>query len=111
MQVHGEKNAKVDFLEFSGWLKLNTDGSIYSNPTSAAMGGLIRDDHGRWVEGFRGRLPECSITFAELWAVRQGLIQAWERRPPAIIIEMDSEVGMKLIQHADTNDLKKPFTH
>lgn len=37
-------------LPSPGWFKLNMDGSALGYPGPAGGGGLIRDDHGRWVK-------------------------------------------------------------
>lgn len=34
------------------WIKLNVNGAVKTNPGMAAASGLIRDDMGRWLEGF-----------------------------------------------------------
>ncbi|KAL3846223.1 hypothetical protein ACJIZ3_003626 [Penstemon smallii] len=74
-----------------GWHKLNTDGSVRSN--------LHRD----WIVGFSSKLGDVTITHAELLAAREGLRLAWERRVQRIIVEMDSEVVLKMINEADTD--------
>ncbi|KAK4480848.1 hypothetical protein RD792_011700, partial [Penstemon davidsonii] len=86
-----------------GWFKVNTDESVLVEKKSAAAGGVIRDDEGVWIRGFSRNLGDVTITVAELLAAREGLSLAWERRLPCIILELDSEVVVKLIRHADTS--------
>ncbi|KAK4476678.1 hypothetical protein RD792_015838 [Penstemon davidsonii] len=86
-----------------GWFKVNTDGSVLVEKKSAAAGGVIRDDEGVWILGFSRNLGDVTITVAELLAAREGLSLAWERRLPCIILELDSEVVVKLIRRADTS--------
>ena len=32
-----------------GWVKLNTDGSVFGDPKKAGGGGIIRNNEGDWV--------------------------------------------------------------
>ncbi|KAK4433016.1 hypothetical protein Salat_1063800 [Sesamum alatum] len=40
-----------------GWWKLNTDGSFVASTNWAAAGGLLRDEHGKWVWDLVGTWP------------------------------------------------------
>lgn len=40
----------------SGWMKLNTDGSLMGNLGLAGGEGLLRDANGNWVGGFARRI-------------------------------------------------------
>ncbi|KAK8544257.1 hypothetical protein V6N13_034619 [Hibiscus sabdariffa] len=59
------------------WFKLNVDGTRDHNTGFAVCGGLVRDHDGRWVRGFAQSMGVCSPIEAELWAVHEGLVQAW----------------------------------
>ncbi|KAL3833945.1 hypothetical protein ACJIZ3_008681 [Penstemon smallii] len=72
-----------------GWMKLNTDGS------------LLRDNMGGWSFGFSMNLGACTITEAELLALRMGLTLAWERRIEKLEVELDSQVVINLIKNTD----------
>lgn len=39
-----------------GWCNMNSDGSALSINGRAGSGGLIRDEHGRWIVGFARNL-------------------------------------------------------
>lgn len=57
----------------TGWVKLNTDGSVKGSSGEAAGGGLIRDETGRWMVRFGVNIGICTVTVAELWALFHGL--------------------------------------
>ncbi|XAR68509.1 hypothetical protein NMG60_11003651 [Bertholletia excelsa] len=86
-----------------GWVKLNSHTTCYSYPV---VGGVLRQDDGTWVIGFTGMLDmeECDILTAKLWAIRQGLEIAWERRIPALVVETNSVKAIHLIEHAEISD-------
>ncbi|CAN1302105.1 hypothetical protein LINPERPRIM_LOCUS25284 [Linum perenne] len=45
---------------------MNSDGSLYTNPTRAASMGIIRDHNGIFVLAFTTNLSTCSIMRAKL---------------------------------------------
>ncbi|KAK7282403.1 hypothetical protein RIF29_11134 [Crotalaria pallida] len=73
------------------WTKVNTDGSFIPDSRDAAYGGVIRDNEGRFILDFAGKLGRCSITHAELWAVWHGVYLALDRGFRKVIIETDSQ--------------------
>ncbi|CAN1745014.1 Protein DETOXIFICATION 42 [Linum perenne] len=77
-----------------GWSTLNTDGSRYTHSGSTAIGGLIRDDGGRFVRAFTANIGDCSITRAELSAIVQGLRLAWTIGIRKIIVQSDSQTAV-----------------
>ncbi|CAA7030525.1 unnamed protein product [Microthlaspi erraticum] len=85
------------------WWKVNTDGASRGNPGLATAGDVLRDANGAWVGGFALNIGICSAPLAELWGVYYGLNLAWERRVPRLILEVDSEVVVKIL-HAGIND-------
>ncbi|KAL3846302.1 hypothetical protein ACJIZ3_003705 [Penstemon smallii] len=90
----GKRNTKMENTvkwrkPGNGWYKINTDGSVLTNTKT-------------WVLGFTRSLGESTITSAELMAAREGLCLAWERRFQKVELELDSEVVITLIKHADT---------
>ncbi|KAG8370972.1 hypothetical protein BUALT_Bualt13G0038800 [Buddleja alternifolia] len=58
-----------------GWFKLNVDASIQKDHMHqhalVAIGGVVRDMHGRWHGGFAGTVPDSSILAAELKSILQ----------------------------------------
>ncbi|KAG8490303.1 hypothetical protein CXB51_015481 [Gossypium anomalum] len=55
------------------WVCLNTDGSVRQEEGFVAVGGLVRDQNGRWIMGYGRYLGNCTVTEAELWGLMDGL--------------------------------------
>ncbi|KAL4377701.1 hypothetical protein GQ457_02G019130 [Hibiscus cannabinus] len=72
------------------WCKLNVDGARDLSTGFSACGGLIRDHGGQWMRGFARSLGVCSPIEAELWAVHEGLVQAWVLGLRRIVAEVDN---------------------
>ncbi|XP_010527295.1 PREDICTED: uncharacterized protein LOC104804652 [Tarenaya hassleriana] len=85
----------------SDTVKLNSDGSVMINPDSAASGGLIRDQMGNWLVGFKANLGTCSIFRAEAWGVLLGLRLAWNRGWRKVRVEVDNQALVSTIQRSD----------
>ncbi|CAN1150996.1 Putative ribonuclease H protein At1g65750 [Linum perenne] len=83
-----------------GWFTLNTDGSRYSHSGSTAIGGLIRDDGGRFIQAFTANIGDCSITRAELNAIVQGMNLAWSLGIRKIAVQSDSSTAVSILQRA-----------
>ncbi|KAH0721920.1 hypothetical protein KY289_004964 [Solanum tuberosum] len=100
-----------------GYIKINTDGSFMQNSGLAGYGGIARDDRGRWLGGFVGRLGmvTTSCLTAELWAIHGGLTLAKNFKLKNVIIETDSREALMLIMskgravdnHPDCNVIKE----
>ena len=63
-------------LNVTSYFKLNTDRSGI-NTRLTSVGGLLKDDLGRWVGGFGMNVGSCSITIAELCGLYNGIFLAW----------------------------------
>ena len=74
------------------YIKLNTDGSSISNPRMASAGGLLHDSSGLWISRFSLNMDVATNNMAELEAVRQGLLLAWELGFKFIQLEIDSVI-------------------
>ncbi|GLT35133.1 hypothetical protein SLA2020_096110 [Shorea laevis] len=81
----------------TGWIKLNTNGSVISNPGTTSCGGLFWDSQGQWVVGFTRRIGYTTALAAELWVIRDGLMIAVQHHIQNIIIEIDCKVAFLLI--------------
>jgi ribonuclease HI len=81
-----------------GWVKFNVDGSPRGNPGEAGARGILRNDTGGWCMGFSCYLGPQSNMFAELWAIRQGLLIAWDKGFRSLIVETDSLEAIHNIQ-------------
>ena len=84
-------------LPSPGWFKLNTDGLALGCPGPAGGGGLISDDHGKWVKGFLRRIGKVSSLEAELWAIRDGLTLCTHLQIQDLLIELDAKAVISLV--------------
>lgn len=91
----------------SGWVKLNTDGSVKGSCRAAGAGGALRDCHGNWIAGFAKNLGTMNSFQAELWAVRQGLLLAIDLNHLFLEIDMDAKSVVDILSsnlnHSHTN--------
>ena len=71
------------------FFKLNTDGS-WIDIDNAGGGGVIRCDRGLWHIGFSSRFKSLGPASAELTAVKEGLLIAWERKITHLELEIDA---------------------
>ncbi|RYR16350.1 hypothetical protein Ahy_B04g073348 [Arachis hypogaea] len=81
------------------YVKLNVDGSWFSQRSNAACGGVFRDSAGRFLKGFSCNLGNCSIMHAELWAIIHGLNTATMNGYLNMVVESDSAAAIKFINH------------
>ena len=75
---------------YRGWIKLNTDASVFGVDQAAAIGGVARDSNGHWLWGFSKSIGKSDVDKAELHALIYGLSRAWEMRIQKIVVEIDS---------------------
>ena len=81
----------------TGWVKLNTDGTMYGNPVKVGGGGVLRSSSGDWICGFVRRMGSTSSTVAELWALKDVLTMAKRIGIENICIEMDAKLIVQLV--------------
>ena len=92
-----------------GWLVLNTDGAVKTNPSTAGAGGVIRGARGEWVLGFSEHLGYCSILKAELRGVLRGLQIAKERGISKLWLRTDSRTVMNILANPTVDHPKYFF--
>ncbi|KAF7842623.1 putative ribonuclease H protein At1g65750 family [Senna tora] len=104
-----------------GFWKLNTDGSALGNPGPAGVGGILRNDEGAWVGGFSEYIGVRSNMFAELLAIKKGLMLSLDLGLRRLEVESDCLECIKLIKQdvgathqlgiilQDIRELMKPF--
>ncbi|KAH0721913.1 hypothetical protein KY289_004957 [Solanum tuberosum] len=97
-QIDAPRYISWSFPPF-GYIKINVDGSFMPNSGLAGYGGIARDDRGRWLGGFVGRLGVVtkSCLTAELWAIHGGLTMAKNFNLTNVIIETDSNEALMLM--------------
>ncbi|PNY12730.1 TMV resistance protein N [Trifolium pratense] len=83
------------------FIKLNVDGCCMDNPRNAGYGGLFRDVEGNWLGGFYGSLGFTTNMKAELYAICQGLVTAWDLGYRNILVESDSMEAINYIEEAN----------
>ncbi|KAL3355755.1 hypothetical protein AABB24_016765 [Solanum stoloniferum] len=114
-QIDAPRYISWSFPPF-GYIKINVDGSFMPNSGLAGYGGIARDDRGRWLGGFVGRLGVVtkSCLTAELWAIHGGLTVAKNFNLTNVIIETDSNEALMLMikreavdNHPDYNVIKE----
>ena len=74
------------------FIKPNKDGSALDNPGRVKAGGLLLDSSGLWISRFSLSMGITTNNMAELEAVRQGLMLAWDLGFKFIQLEMDSMI-------------------
>ncbi|MBA0792493.1 hypothetical protein Gohar_016987 [Gossypium harknessii] len=70
------KGCYESFLEewnFGNRVLINIDGAVQLDSGNVAAGGVVRDENGYWIFGYNRRLEKCSIFYAELWGILEGL--------------------------------------
>ncbi|KAF7822273.1 ribonuclease H [Senna tora] len=80
-----------------GTMKCNVDGSVQGNSSRAACGGVVRDGVGNAILSFSRNLGCCTITWAELHGIMDGLELLWSRGVRTVEIETDSATATTLI--------------
>ncbi|CAN1756678.1 Putative ribonuclease H protein At1g65750 [Linum perenne] len=81
-----------------GWATLNTDGSRLHRSGATAIGGLIRDERGKFVRAFCANVGDCSITRAELRAIVEGVKMAWNLGFRKVAVQTDSRAAIAILQ-------------
>ena len=81
-------------------VKVN-DGASAGNPGKDRMGGIVRDKVGLWLGGFSVGLGAVTNIQAELCAILKGLQLVCENGYRKVIIDLDSKVGMKMIEEVE----------
>ncbi|RYR12123.1 hypothetical protein Ahy_B04g069663 isoform B [Arachis hypogaea] len=76
------------------YVKINVDGSYFSQCDSASYGGIFRDHMERFMKVFSCNLGNCTIMHAELWGIIKGHQIAVANDFQNIIVESDSPMAL-----------------
>ena len=82
----------------TGFVKLNTDGSVLCNPGHASSEGLLRDSNGNWIQGFSHFLGITNSLVAELWDLWDGLTLARDLHISRLVVELDAKAVIDLLK-------------
>lgn len=74
----------------NGFLKLNIDGAWKAEGDKSGIGGVFRDERGKWEFGFSKRIEAGSAEAAELLAIREGVQIAWDCNYLQVEVECDA---------------------
>lgn len=96
-----------------GFVKLNTDGVVFSSRNSASIGGVIHDDTGNWKCVFVMAMGEGSIFQVEARAMLEGLRLAWGRGYRKVEVECNNSllVNLILVRATDNKMLEVRLIH
>ncbi|XP_050225525.1 uncharacterized protein LOC126675003 isoform X2 [Mercurialis annua] len=83
------------------WVKLNVAGHLKANADVAGAGGIIRDESGKWLQGFTVNLG-TETSGPELWAVFKGLELAWKRGYRKVVVETESHMAVEYLMKSTT---------
>lgn len=72
-----------------GLVKVNTDGSFHEITKSMGVGGISRDDRGRWLRGFFSYADGGNALLAKAGALSDELRLAWDKGFRRVICEVD----------------------
>ncbi|XP_042480148.1 uncharacterized protein LOC122061048 [Macadamia integrifolia] len=94
-------NVKWEFPPI-GYTKINVDGSSLGCPSLAGIGGIVCDDHGRFICSFAESVGITFAYIAEALAVRQAPQLAFDRGFSHIILESDNLMIVNLLKRTTT---------
>ena len=104
----GNRNTELCYVKWKlaqeGWFTLNTDGSAKGNPRLTGAGGLVRDQNGRWLNGFCIELGFTPNIVAELWGLIEGLKLATRMQISHLQIELNAKVFIDMLLNEESNN-------
>ncbi|CAL1382992.1 unnamed protein product [Linum trigynum] len=62
----------------TGWITVNSDGSLLRSSGSTVVGGALGDGQGRLLGAYAMNLGRCTITRVEIWGELKRLEIAWD---------------------------------
>ena len=72
-----------------GFVKLDVDGNSQGNSRKIGLGGLVRDNEGKWLVGFSSIGGFDTNLLPELLDIKHGLVLAWNQGYRKIICNLD----------------------
>ncbi|KAE8695417.1 hypothetical protein F3Y22_tig00110716pilonHSYRG00263 [Hibiscus syriacus] len=80
--------------------KLNTDGGANPRTIEATGGRVLKDSNGRRKVGFHRHIERCSTFQAEVWALYDGLMLAWNSVLQNVEVEIDNKEAVDTLNDA-----------
>ncbi|KAL4354845.1 hypothetical protein GQ457_06G011460 [Hibiscus cannabinus] len=80
-----------------GWIKVNVDAAVSTVEGLVGIGAVFRDDGGSWLFGFARFVGRCTVLVAELWAIHDGLAQAWGCGHRCVELESDNLEAVRMV--------------
>jgi ribonuclease HI len=99
-----ENHMSIPRSIYRGPFKVNTDGSCRPIPGDPHMrgpsgfGGVLRDNTGEWLEGFRGYIGVSDCLTAEFHGIKHGLRLLAKLGYPGSVLESDSNAAIDWIK-------------
>ncbi|KAK8491767.1 hypothetical protein V6N12_005723 [Hibiscus sabdariffa] len=91
------------FVPYPDWVILNVDGDVPMPMSSGSIGGLFRNCDGDWIMGFAKAVGHANSLQAELWALFEGLLLAWEQGFEKVLVRSDSKQTVDLVNSPSTD--------
>ncbi|PKU85645.1 Putative ribonuclease H protein [Dendrobium catenatum] len=100
-----------------GWIKINVDAALKSN-NMAGVGGVVRDDKGRFLLAFGADFVHWDISQVELMAIffLKNIVKDWMFEYQGVMIEGDNsniikalQIGWKKRKNKDITDERLAF--
>ena len=66
-------------------------------------GGILRIEHGNWINGFARNCGKVNSIMAELWALRDGLQMVPMENIHNLIVELDALAIVQLMKNSIVN--------
>ncbi|XVF08934.1 hypothetical protein REPUB_Repub07fG0047500 [Reevesia pubescens] len=81
-------------------VKLCVAGRSRGNAGAASVGGLIRDEAGKWIVGYNLNLGIYDCLQTNLWALFLGIKFTWDRGYRKVLVESDSITAVEFLKKA-----------
>lgn len=85
------------------FLKINVDASFVASNCETGIGGVCRNEEGRWVQGFKIKMHLPNAYDAELTAIKEGLNWAIANNWNKFILISDCKKAVDVIISQDQN--------
>ncbi|MBA0755357.1 hypothetical protein Gogos_020591 [Gossypium gossypioides] len=92
-------NNAILYVPFSPgtFVYLNTNGVVQTITDLSTAGGVIKDEMGKWILGYKRFLRKSSVFVAELWGILDGLLLLQKQSHDRVLILLDNLEAVKVI--------------